>query len=103
MLCPARVPACPASPIATRAPRDRRSIAAEARTASYANSLAQLYARLSLALIPAISSMVMARYGDALALRIALTIVTITSACRAYMTWQLSKFVVGDWRIVEAN
>jgi hypothetical protein len=43
------------------------------------------------------------RYRDAFALRIGSTIVTLMSAYGAYMFWQISKSVVGDWRIVEAN
>jgi hypothetical protein len=43
------------------------------------------------------------RYRDAFALRIGSTIVTLMTAYGAYMFWQISKSVVGDWRIVEAK
>jgi hypothetical protein len=57
---------------------------------------------LGLTLGRPISGMFVPRYGDAFALRIGPTIVTLMSAYGAYMFWQISKSVVGDWRI-EAN
>lgn len=58
--------------------------------------------RLGPKLIGAISGSFVPRYGDGFALRISVTIVTLSSACSAYMFLQISKSVVGDWRIVEA-
>jgi len=54
-------------------------------------------------LVGAVSGMLAPRYGDAFALRMGLTLVTLTSAYSAYMFWRMSKSVVSDWRIVEAN
>ena len=54
-------------------------------------------------LVGGLSGLLAPRYGDTFALRIGLTLVTLTSAYSAYMFWRMSKSVLSDWRIVEAN
>lgn len=54
-------------------------------------------------LVGAVSNLLAPAYGDASGLRVGLTLVTLTSAYSAYVFWQMSKTVVDDWRIVEAN
>jgi uncharacterized protein YebE (UPF0316 family) len=54
-------------------------------------------------LVGAVSNLLAPAYGDAFGLRVGLTLVTLTSAYSAYVFWRMSKTVVSDWRIVEAN
>ena len=54
-------------------------------------------------LVGAVSNLLAPAYGDAVGLRVGLTLVTLTSAYSAFVFWRMSKTVVSDWRIVEAN
>jgi hypothetical protein len=54
-------------------------------------------------LVGGVSNLLAPAYGDASGLRVGLTLVTLTSAYSAYVFWRMSKTVVDDWRIVEAN
>lgn len=54
-------------------------------------------------LVGAVSNSLSDYFGDAFALRVGLTLVTLTSAYSAFMFWRMSKSVVKDWAIVEAN
>jgi hypothetical protein len=54
-------------------------------------------------LVGATSNVLSANYGDAFALRVGLSLVTLTSAYSAFMFWRMSNSVVKDWAIVDAN